>query len=373
MTIFTTTGNAFNFAVAFFFALTRTGISFLFRRMCWWCWCFSQTKKAHVLVPQERTYLSLKNDGGNLKHVRVGVSRGVFLRIFRHVSDVKKWCKSWLPFSGLMWSRLLLNMQHLPLRLENCHGPVWPIQHGNSRRNGSWLKRSNFFWGEVFFDGNSPLSKTWICEKLVIFFTDSKPWDSSPWDSSQLDGGFMFFFNFHPYLGGRYNPVLTSIFFFTLGWSWNHQLVTTSLGKKVVDGRWTDFVPFPPLTKSKFKRSQICWQKTWHWGNFDRIFDHAKGHLRCVVFWRLVVSDVFFNVHPENWGRWTHFWLILFQMGWFNHHLGCFWKNLAHVLFASSFCHKSSKVMKVKLNQAVARKDSYFVFYWEWQYPNYKT
>ena len=45
-------------------------------------------KKAHVLVPHERTYLSLKNDAGNLKHVRVGVSRGVFLRIFRHVSDV---------------------------------------------------------------------------------------------------------------------------------------------------------------------------------------------------------------------------------------------------------------------------------------------
>ncbi len=31
------------------------------------------------------------------------------------------------------------------------------------------------------------------------------------------------------------------------------------------------------------------------------------------------------NVHPENWGRWTHFDEHIFQRGWFNHQLGNGW------------------------------------------------
>ena len=75
------------------------------------------------------------------------------------------------------------------------------------------------FLGGGFFGWKSTFVKsTWICEKLVIFFMgfQTMGFITMGW-KPQLDGGFMFFFNFHPYLGGRYNPVLTSIFFFTLG------------------------------------------------------------------------------------------------------------------------------------------------------------
>lgn len=126
-----------------------------------------------------RTNLSFfEIDAGNLKHVRVGVSRGVFLRIFRHVSDVKVWCKSWLPFSRFMWQA---SSEHAALAAKAwiCHGPVWPMNNMEIPWNGSWLKRSNFFWGRVFWMEIHLLKSTWICEKLVIFFTDSKPWDGN--------------------------------------------------------------------------------------------------------------------------------------------------------------------------------------------------
>ena len=32
--------------------------------------------------------------------------------------------------------------------------------------------------------------------------------------------------------------------------------------------------------------------------------------------------NYFWNFHPENWGRWTHFDEHIFQMGWFNHPVG---------------------------------------------------
>ena len=32
-------------------------------------------------------------------------------------------------------------------------------------------------------------------------------------------------------------------------------------------------------------------------------------------------SNIFWNFHPENWGRWTQFDDHIFQMGWFNHQL----------------------------------------------------
>ena len=111
---------------------------------------------------------------------------------------VKKWCKSWLPSSGLMWQA---SSEHAALAAKAwiCHGPVWPMKNMEIPWNGSWLKRSNFFWGEGFLDGNSPLSsRLGFVRKLVIFFKR----DSKPWDSSQLDGGF-FFFLISPLLGGK--------------------------------------------------------------------------------------------------------------------------------------------------------------------------
>ena len=47
----------------------------------------SREKKAHELVPQERTYLSLKSMQG-IWNMSVSGCLCVFLRIFRHVSDV---------------------------------------------------------------------------------------------------------------------------------------------------------------------------------------------------------------------------------------------------------------------------------------------
>ena len=73
MTIFTTTGTAFKFVVAFFFRAHTHSHKFSFQKNVLVMLVFLGKKK-HVLVPQERTYLSLKNDAGNLKHVRVGVS-----------------------------------------------------------------------------------------------------------------------------------------------------------------------------------------------------------------------------------------------------------------------------------------------------------
>lgn len=172
----------FSVCCCLFFALTRTGISFLFRRMCWWCWCFSQ--KAHVLVPQERTYLSLKIDGGNLKHVRVGVSL-CFSPNFQTCFGCEKNDASRDCHFPASCDRLLLNMQHLPLRLENCHGPVWPMNNMEIPWNGSWLKRSNFFWGGGFFGWKFTYSsRLGFVKNCWCFFTDSKPWDSSPWDGN---------------------------------------------------------------------------------------------------------------------------------------------------------------------------------------------
>ena len=39
----------------------------------------------------------------------------------------------------------------------------------------------------------------------------------------------------------------------------------------------------------------------------------------------LVVTQRFFISNRENWGRWTHFGLIIFQRGWFNHQLATYW------------------------------------------------
>jgi len=45
-----------------------------------------------------------------------------------------------------------------------------------------------------------------------------------------------------------------------------------------------------------------------------------------------------FNVHPEPWGRWTHFDAHIFQMGWFNHQLGSnFHVFLSHFETSLSF------------------------------------
>ena len=45
-----------------------------------------------------------------------------------------------------------------------------------------------------------------------------------------------------------------------------------------------------------------------------------RPYLREINWWtRCWQLKYVFNVHPENWGRWTHFDDHIFQMGWFNH------------------------------------------------------
>ena len=76
----------------------------------------------------------------------------------------------------------------------------------------------------------------------------------------------------------------------------------THLGKKVWMDR-TDFVPFPPLTKSKFKRNQFFWQNNF----FDRIWPCKRTPQVCCFLLVGGFRCFFFDIHPENWGRWTHF------------------------------------------------------------------
>ena len=44
-------------------------------------------------------------------------------------------------------------------------------------------------------------------------------------------------------------------------------------------------------------------------------------HICYNIYNWVVATQIFFYVHPENWGRWTHFDERMFQLGWFNHQL----------------------------------------------------
>ena len=81
----------------------------------------------------------------------------------------------------------------------------------------------------------------------------------------------------------------------------------------------------------------------WRCGQFKESYcNHDKwqdDHFGCITFQYYHLgggnSNIFY-VHPEPWGRWTHFDEHIFQMGWFNHQadfnsttlciIGCFQK-----------------------------------------------
>ena len=44
------------------------------------------------------------------------------------------------------------------------------------------------------------------------------------------------------------------------------------------------------------------------------------GREACKSQNEVVVSNIFY-FHPENWRRWTQFWLLFFRICWFNHQL----------------------------------------------------
>ena len=192
MTIFTTTGSAFKFVVAFFFRAHTYRHKFSFQKNVLVMLVFL-AKKAHVLVPHERTYLSLKSMKGIWNMSVSGCLCG-FLRIFRHVSDVKKWCKSWLPFSGLMWQA---SSEHAAL---DAKAWIWSWASVADEKHGNSLERFmvevfQLFLGEGFFGWKFTFVKsTWICEKLVIFLLGIPNHGIHHYGiHHNWDGGFMFF------------------------------------------------------------------------------------------------------------------------------------------------------------------------------------
>ena len=52
---------------------------------------------------------------------------------------------------------------------------------------------------------------------------------------------------------------------------------------------------------------------------FVQKFENSKAHQKYQNW--VVATQIFFYVHPENWGRWTHFDEHIFHRGWFNQQL----------------------------------------------------
>ena len=152
--------------------------------------------------------------------------RGVsvfFLRIFRHVSDVKKWCKSWLPSSGLMWQA---SSEHAALAAKAwiCHGPVWPMK--NMEIPGGTVHGWSVptFFGGGFFGWKFTYSSRLGFVKSWWFFYGFSNHGIHHYGMETTTGWwFHLFFVCSPLLGGRYIIQFWPLLF-QIGWSWNHQL-----------------------------------------------------------------------------------------------------------------------------------------------------
>ena len=68
------------------------------------------------------------------------------------------------------------------------------------------------------------------------------------------------------------------------------------------------------------------------WNNHKLIIIKLWGITKHHFIIRVVATQIFFYVHPENWGRFP-FWYFdsYFSIGWFNHQLVMFFK-FCHVL-----------------------------------------
>ena len=94
----------------------------------------------------------------------------VFLRIFRHVSDVKKMMQAVIAIFPLHVTRLLLNMQHLPLRLEFVMGQCGRWTTWKFPEERFMVEAFQLFLGGGFFGWKFTFVKsTWICEKVGDF------------------------------------------------------------------------------------------------------------------------------------------------------------------------------------------------------------
>ena len=67
------------------------------------------------------------------------------------------------------------------------------------------------------------------------------------------------------------------------------------------------------------------------YNDFSPCQDDINCHQKLSRWWQL---KYFWNFHPENWGRWTHFDEHIFQRGWFNHQLVRVTKTQTAVLFS---------------------------------------
>lgn len=121
--------------------------------------------------------------------------RGVSV-FFSEFSDMfrmwKKWCKSWLPFSGLMWQA---SSEHAALAAKTWKlswASVADEQHGNSLERFMVEAFQLFLGGRFFWMEIHLLKSTWICEKLLMFFYgfQTMGFITMGW-KPQLDGGFI--------------------------------------------------------------------------------------------------------------------------------------------------------------------------------------
>ena len=163
-------------------------------------------------------------------------------------------------------TRLLLNMQHLPLGLEFGHGlSVWPMKNmeipGGTVHGWSvpTFFGGRFFWMEIHLCQVD--LDLWIVGDVFAGF-QTMGFITMGW-KPQLDGGFIFSLIFTR-TWGKIKSSLARPLFLQIGLKLKPPIRAPNLGFK----RWMDygpiFVPFPPLTKSKFKRSQIFGQQKKH-------------------------------------------------------------------------------------------------------------
>ena len=117
------------------------------------------------------------------------------------------------------------------------------------------------------------------------------------------------------------------------------------------DWTWREFchrafgpgvVPFLSfvMMQNSLPSLKLTWPMKIH--HFDGIYWERLG-----FSWAMLVSGrvserwqrkYFWNFHPENWGRWTHFDDHIFQLGWFNHQLVTSWRMF--MFFAGPSCEK---------------------------------
>ena len=187
----------------FFFALTRTGISFLFRRMCWWCWCFSEKK---TCACASRTNLSFFEK--RYREFETCPCRGVSV-FFSEFSDMFR-----------MWKNDASRDCHFPASCDQASSEhaalaakTWKLSWAFRVADSTWkfpeerfmVEAFQLFWGGGFFGWKFTFCQVDLDLWKSWWFFLRIPNHGIHHHGMETTTGWWFhcFFNFHPYLGGR--------------------------------------------------------------------------------------------------------------------------------------------------------------------------